>query len=249
MELRPIEFIVWEQLHALRWTLALAESCSGGLVSHRLTNVPGASQVFLGGVVAYSNAAKVHLLGVSEATLEQFGAVSGQTVSEMAMGAQKRFGAQTAIAVSGVAGPGGGSPQKPVGTVWIGVAIADTVTPHEFRFCGTREQIKQQSAEAALWLLGERLLSAAGDTAARLRLGAYRPVAVEFSGEGVDSLRIRSLYWRGQRVGIESVGRRWEDARGSHFLALSSQGKVYELLRRADGCWFLRLPGEALEFA
>lgn len=249
METHPIEFVLAEQLTALGWTLALAESCTGGLISHRVTNVAGVSEVYLGGVVAYSNAAKRHLLGVTQDTLDRFGAVSDQTVKEMAQGVKQRFNTQAAIAVSGIAGPGGGSSQKPVGTVWIGLAILDQAHTHPYRFFGTREQIKQQSAEAALWLLAEQLAQHNNNPALQRHLRASQPIAVEFSGTDIASLRIRAIYWQEQWIAIESIGRRWQDASGSHFLTLSYQGKVYEVIVKADGCWYLRPPLQSLDQA
>jgi PncC family amidohydrolase len=219
------------------------------LISHRITNVAGASEVYLGGVVAYSNAAKQHLLGVSQDTLDRFGAVSEQTVKEMAQGVKHLFQVQTAISVSGIAGPGGGSPQKPVGTVWIGLAVLDQIHAHLYRFFGTREQIKQQSAEAALWWLAERIAHHGNQPALQRRLRATQPIAVEFSGTDFASLRIRAIYWQENWIPIESIGRRWQDASGSHFLTLSYQGKVYEVMVKADGCWYLRSPRESLHQA
>lgn len=249
METHPIEFVLAEQLTALGWTLALAESCTGGLISHRVTNVAGVSEVYLGGVVAYSNDAKQYLLGVTQDTLDRFGAVSEQTVKEMAQGVRQRFNSQTAISVSGIAGPGGGSAPKPVGTVWIGLAILDQVYTHRYRFFGTREQIKQQSAEAALWLLAERLAQHSNNPALQRHLRATQPIAVEFSGTDLASLHIRAIHWQENWIAIESIGRRWQDALGSHFLTLSYQGKVYEVMVKADGCWYLRPPMENLDLA
>src|SRR5512137_270088 len=105
--------------------LATAESCTGGLVADLITNVPGSSDYYLGGIVAYAYEAKVALLDVSWDTLKAFGAVSRETVLEMARGARKKLGADVAIAVSGIAGPGGGLPNKPVGTTWIGLSASD----------------------------------------------------------------------------------------------------------------------------
>lgn len=249
MELRPIEYILADQLSALRWSLSLAESCTGGLIAHRITNVPGSSEYFWGGVVAYSNAAKSNLLGVAQETLDQFGAVSQATVIEMAQGVQKLFGSQTAIAVSGIAGPSGGSPQKPVGTVWIGIATPETIFAHSYRFFGNRQQIKQQSAEIALWLLAQTLTLHWSDAAIQRQVQANQPIAVDFSSDDLDTMRIRAIYWQEKWIPIESIGRRWQEASGSHFLTLSYQGTVFELIRKADGCWFLRPPMETIRFA
>lgn len=145
-----LEIQIGELLRAQGLTLATAESCTGGLVSHRITNIPGSSGYFLGGVVAYAYEAKVALLGVRWDTLHAFGAVSAETVLEMAHGARKVFGAAIAVSVSGIAGPGGAMPGKPVGTTWIGLAAPDGAWARCFYFQGEREQNKAASAEAAL---------------------------------------------------------------------------------------------------
>ena len=138
-------------------TLATAESCTGGLVAKTLTDVPGASDVFQGGVVAYANAAKTKLLGVKKKTLEAHGAVSWQTAKEMARGARRKFAASVAVSVTGVAGPGGGSKEKPVGTVYLAVAAGRTCTAVRWQFAGTRDEIRRQSAATALALLADIL--------------------------------------------------------------------------------------------
>jgi len=138
--------------------LALAESCTGGLVGHRLTDVPGSSGYFEGGIVSYSYEAKVSLLGVSWDTLHAYGAVSRETVLEMAHGVKKRLDVDIAVSVSGIAGPGGGMPEKPVGTTWVGLVASDGEWAHEFHFRGDREQNKASSANAALQVLLDYLL-------------------------------------------------------------------------------------------
>jgi nicotinamide-nucleotide amidase len=138
-------------------TLSLAESCTGGLIGNLMTNVPGSSQYFAGGVVAYSNQAKQDLLGVSSETIERCGAVSNRTVSEMASGARGRFRTDLSVAVSGIAGPEGGSPEKPVGTVFIGIADHNTTFSRRYRFWGDREHVKLNSAMMALDWVRRRL--------------------------------------------------------------------------------------------
>ncbi|NWG06309.1 MAG: CinA family protein [Chloroflexi bacterium] len=138
--------------------LALAESCTGGLVGDRITNVSGSSAYFLGGVVAYAYEAKVALLGVSWETLNSKGAVSRETVLEMAHGARKALGADIAVSISGIAGPGGGTADKPVGTTWVGLVAADGEWAKRFHFSGGREQNKSSAADAALQMLLDYLL-------------------------------------------------------------------------------------------
>lgn len=138
-------------------TLATAESCTGGLIAHRITNVPGASAIFPGGIVAYANAIKTALLDVPEPTLAAGGAVAEAVAVAMAQGARTRFGADFAVAVTGIAGPGGGTPEKPVGTVYMAAAGPGSQRTRHARFTGDRDAIKAQTAETALKLLLEVL--------------------------------------------------------------------------------------------
>jgi PncC family amidohydrolase len=137
--------------------LAVAESCTGGLIGHRITNVPGSSEYYLGSVTAYAYEAKVRLLGVRWDTLNTCGAVSRETVLEMARGVRAALGAEIGMAVSGTAGPGGGTPDKPVGTTWISLSTADHEQAWHFVWSGDRLQNKEQSAEMTLRLLVEYL--------------------------------------------------------------------------------------------
>ncbi|HVN29767.1 MAG TPA: competence/damage-inducible protein A, partial [Candidatus Binataceae bacterium] len=133
--------------------LAVAESCTGGLIGHRLTNVPGSSKFLLTDLVTYSNEAKQGLLGVTDATLKEHGAVSEECVREMAAGARKRIGADVGIATSGIAGPDGGTPDKPVGTVCIALDSDDVKTSRRYQMRGTRDWVKLLSSQVALdWL-------------------------------------------------------------------------------------------------
>lgn len=144
-------------------TVATAESCTGGMIGEMLTRRPGSSKAFLGGAITYSNAEKVRQLGVREATLAGHGAVSEPTVREMALGARERFGADLAVAVSGVAGPDGGSPDKPVGTVWlalagpVGAGSPDGVTTRKLVWPGARDQIRTLASWWALKLVDEAI--------------------------------------------------------------------------------------------
>ena len=154
---KPLEVYVGELLRQRGLRLAVAESCTGGLIGHRLTNVAGSSTYFIGGVTSYAYEAKVRLLGVRWETLEAHGAVSQKTVLEMARGVRKVLAADVGLAVSGIAGPGGGTPEKPVGTTWIGLSTSAYEHAWSYRLQGDRLQIKEQAAEQALLRLAEYL--------------------------------------------------------------------------------------------
>ena len=130
--------------------LAVAESCTGGLIADRITDIPGSSDYFVGGITAYAYEAKVALLGVSWNTLKAYGAVSRETVLEMARGARMALDADIAISVSGIAGPAGGLPDKPVGTTWIGLSARDAEDAFLHHFEGGRREIKSLASSAAL---------------------------------------------------------------------------------------------------
>jgi len=133
--------------------LAVGESCTGGMIAGRITAVPGASDVFVGGVVAYANGVKTDLLDVPAATLETHGAVSEEAVRAMAEGVQRRFAADASVAVTGIAGPGGGTPEKPVGTVWLAARLGSAARAVKRVFPGDRGEIRGRAAQAALDLL------------------------------------------------------------------------------------------------
>lgn len=152
-----LEAVVVGRLTARRRTLAVAESCTGGRLASRLTDVPGASAVFLGGFVTYSNELKQSLVGVRAATLAAHGAVSEPTAREMAEGARARTGADFALALTGIAGPGGGTPDKPVGTVFIALAAADGTEVQHHLNAFDRETFKHMTSQQALELLRQRL--------------------------------------------------------------------------------------------
>ena len=136
-------------------SLATAESCTGGQIAARITSVPGSSAVFLGGVVSYANAVKRDVLGVSAAILDGVGAVSAECAGAMAVGVRERVKADVAVSVTGIAGPDGGTPQKPVGLVYLGVASAAGVSVERHLFSGDRQAVRQQAADRALTLLLE----------------------------------------------------------------------------------------------
>ena len=134
-------------------TVATAESCTGGLISAAITSVPGSSLVFGCGFVTYANEAKRRLVGVKKGTLKKFGAVSAQTALEMAVGARLTAGSDYAVSATGIAGPGGGSEEKPVGLVYIAVASKNSVVVKENRFSGDRDGIRRQTVDGAIALL------------------------------------------------------------------------------------------------
>ena len=154
-----IEEIVGQILRKKDLTLATAESCTAGLVADRITNVPGSSEYFIGGVVAYSNDIKKLICGVKQETLKKFGAVSKETVIEMAAGIKEHFKTNIGLSISGIAGPAGGTAERPVGLVYLGIATKRGTKFEERRFSGNRRMIKEQSAMAALDLLRRTLES------------------------------------------------------------------------------------------
>ncbi|MFQ3536181.1 MAG: CinA family protein [Aggregatilineales bacterium] len=156
----PLEVAVGRLLTARRLTLSVAESCTGGLIMHRLTNVAGSSAYLMGGMVVYSYEAKVKFAGVQQRTLDQFGAVSAEAACEMARGVRAAFQTDLALAVTGIAGPGGGTPSKPVGLVYIALDTAGGTQIECHIWQSDREGNKAHSAEAALALLYHHLAEA-----------------------------------------------------------------------------------------
>jgi nicotinamide-nucleotide amidase len=153
-----LEEVVGQLLLQKRQTLAVAESCTGGYISHRITRIGGSSAYFYGGAVTYSNDAKVRFLGVNPKTLETYGAVSRETALEMSRGIRERAGASLGLSVTGIAGPSGGSPEKPVGTVWISIALERGNHASLFNFHGDRERVILGTSQAALHWLRAMLL-------------------------------------------------------------------------------------------
>jgi nicotinamide-nucleotide amidase len=147
---KNLEELIGDMLVERGLTIAVAESCTGGLIGNLLTDVPGSSRYFMGGIIVYSNRSKVDLLGVSPETIETYGAVSTQTAEEMAHGVKKRFNSHMGLSVTGIAGPDGGTKEKPVGTVFIGMIAEKDLFSGGYRFNGDRGRVKQQSALTAL---------------------------------------------------------------------------------------------------
>jgi PncC family amidohydrolase len=145
-----LESSLRERMRERGFSLTTAESCTGGLLSHRITNIPGASDFFPGGLIAYSYESKANLLGVSWEILNTQGAVSEETVRAMARGARRLFGTDIGVSISGIAGPTGGTEQKPVGTTWIGLCTIEGEWARHYLWEGDRLEIKQKSSEAAL---------------------------------------------------------------------------------------------------
>jgi nicotinamide-nucleotide amidase len=148
--------VVLEKCRSLALKLAVAESCTGGMLGERITNIPGSSDVFLGGVIAYDNGVKVKALGVPAQDIERYGAVSEEVALRMASGIREKMTADVGISVTGIAGPGGGTPEKPVGLVWIAVHGSDAKA-RRFHLVGDRAEIRQRAAQAALEMVRRAL--------------------------------------------------------------------------------------------
>lgn len=154
-----LEMALTKLLIKKKYTMTTAESCTGGMIAARMVNAPGVSAVLKSGFITYANEAKEELLGVSHDTLEKFGAVSRETAEEMAEGAVKEAHTDAAVAVTGIAGPDGGTKEKPVGLVYIGVNVRGNVEVREYHFSGSRQKIRESVTAAALTFLREKLLA------------------------------------------------------------------------------------------
>lgn len=154
-----LEMALTKLLIEKKYTMTTAESCTGGMIAARMVNAPGVSAVLKSGFITYANEAKEELLGVSHETLEKFGAVSRETAEEMAEGAVKAAHTDAAVAVTGIAGPDGGTKEKPVGLVYIGVNVRGNVEVREYHFSGSRQKIRESVTAAALTFLREKLLA------------------------------------------------------------------------------------------
>jgi len=157
--MKSIETTVCELLIERGMKLSTAESCTGGLIAQKITSVPGASECFDVGVVTYSNEQKHKILGVLEETLLKFGAVSQATALEMCRGVKNLADADFGISVTGIAGPGGGTPEKPVGTVWIGICSDNLHKAEKFNFDGDRQKVRESTANIALKMVKDAILN------------------------------------------------------------------------------------------
>lgn len=231
-------------------TLGLAESCTGGLIGHRLTNVPGSSEYFLGGIVAYSYEAKKSLLGVRPDTLISFGAVSEQTAREMAQGVRRALCADIGVAVTGIAGPGGATPDKPLGLTWIALCAPDFEQAEHYIWAGDRVSNKAQSAEAALRLIERYLrqerprMQGPGDQGEASQMETTE-VEARFSAEG--EVSVLSFTWHGHKYPVTSQGRQWRAEDGWHYLVMTTGERVFELVYAGQperGSWRIeKAPG------
>jgi len=157
-----LEKEVADLLAQKKFTMTTAESCTGGMLAARMVNVPGVSGVFNAGFITYANEAKQKLVGVKHETLEAYGAVSRETAGEMAEGAAKAAGADVAVSTTGIAGPDGGTPEKPVGLVYIGCFVDGNLSVKEYHFGGSRIEVRERTVEAALVQLKEMLIGFLG---------------------------------------------------------------------------------------
>lgn len=155
---KNIESTIGELLIKNKLTISTAESCTGGMVAARLINYPGISESFLEGAITYSNEAKMNRLGVKRETLDRYGAVSPQTAGEMAYGIAKTSGTDIGLSTTGIAGPGGGTSEKPVGLVFLGISAKGRIKTRELRLAGDRQSIRNEAASQALYWLREVLI-------------------------------------------------------------------------------------------
>ncbi|MFH1305755.1 MAG: CinA family protein [Candidatus Omnitrophota bacterium] len=153
----PAEKDIVRILTAKKITLAVAESCTGGLIAHRITNIPGSSACFAGGVIAYSNKTKTAVLGVDPRTIKKSGAVSRETAQAMAKGVRRLLKTTSAIAITGIAGPTGGTAKKPIGLAYISFVSGKTIRTHKVLFKGSRTKLKDRFADTALKLVWDSI--------------------------------------------------------------------------------------------
>lgn len=255
MDESSYEFKLAKLLTRLNKRLATAESCTGGLIGHRITNIPGSSAYYLGGLIAYANQVKTNQLGVNVETLDQHGAVSGETVLEMARGARITLDADIGLSVSGIAGPGGGTPEKPVGLTWIGLSAGDYEQAWCFTWSGDRLQIKENAAEKALELLFAYLSADTNQANPKAQsqstwnVAVHRDrkennemepieVTVHFQPDG--EISILTIRKDSLEYPLLSTGRNWKDEGGLHVLVMLADNQVWEVFfNLAEFRWYL----------
>jgi len=207
----------------------------------------------MGSITAYAYEAKVRLLGVRWETLEKYGAVSQEVVMEMARGVRKALAADIGLSVSGIAGPGGGTPDKPVGLTWIGLSAEGIERAWRLVWPGSRLEVKEQSAQATLQALVDYLSGLSGEADSdeegqddyhdqRTILSAVEVIA-RFDAQG--KVYPQSFTWQGQRHSLDSIGRRWLEGTDEHILVMDAAGRAFELIYiRVEGLWRLKtIPG------
>lgn len=244
---RELALDVGVSLRGRALCLVTAESCTGGLIAAHITAISGSSDYFVGGVVAYANAVKVGVLGVSAETLEKHGAVSWQTAVQMAWGARDLLGTDLALATTGIAGPTGGTATKPVGLVYIALATDEKVWWHRLQWHGARDENNLRTVSAALMLLQHYLHEGTTSLPAEMScesgvmqrparaVGAPSsmglPVNVEFTTRPDGTWRVVAFHRQGQRHVVTGRGRSWEDALGrKHYLAMTPALGTVELV-------------------
>lgn len=227
-------------------TVATAESCTGGMVAEAITRVPGSSDYFLGGVVAYHNRTKVSALGVSETLLRAHGAVSQSVAEAMAEGARARLGAHVALSVTGVAGPGGGSPDKPVGLVFVGSADASGSVSRRHHFTGDRHSVRYAAATTALRALVRAVEEFAGAGELPPAAGESRPSRPEPDGrerpsEPKETPMVEALFgpsgevtpvafrWHGRHHQVAQIGGRRMENTARVFTIMTPESRMFEL--------------------
>lgn len=256
MTTKLLEEFAGELLRKKGLRLAVAESCTGGLIGHRLTNIPGSSTYYMGSITAYANEAKARLLGVSWETLDKHGAVSKEVVLEMARGVRNALSADIGVSVSGIAGPGGGTPEKPVGLTWIGLSAVDVEQAWSYIWPGGRLAVKERSAQAVLKLLVDYLSGQLAEIVdaedwqddlkeERANMSIVEVIA-RFDSDG--KVYPQRFVWQGQSYPVDSVGRRWLDGTDEHILVMDTTGRVFELIfARLESLWCLKTVANQIE--
>ena len=219
--MESIENKVGKIIRAKKQTLATAESCTGGLLGHRLTNIAGSSSFFMGGVISYSNEVKESLLNVDSQTLDEYGAVSSEVAKHMATGVRILFKTDYGISITGIAGPDGGTVDKPVGLVYIGLATRQKVMYKKYVWTGDRVSNKENSVEAALTAIYQLL------TMNKLQF-INEPIRVKATMDD-GYFHPQKITWREQIYTVVTVGRQWATDDGTHILVEVHDGSRMEV--------------------